>query len=357
MASVESPTRAECRIDTPAVPEEVLSAIRSMRAPIVIAHVVPDADALGAMLAIARCLTSSACAPRVALPDGSLSRRLAFMVEQAQVPIASHDDFAAADGFIVADTAKKPRCNVGRELKETDWSAGRPIVNIDHHKTNTRFGDVNWVVDDAGSSCELVYFLLVAVGRTAESACRPIDGITASLLYAGIQTDTVGFSLPTTRDWALLAAAQLVKAGADVAEVGRRLYHSQHKSEFDLLRVIYANTQTVADGKIAYSFASYDEIKRAGCTAADIDEQINVPRSLDGARIAMLFTEGNKGKTRINFRSSGEVTIADLAAQFKGGGHAQAAGAILDCGVEEAMETVVPRAVEHLAKFKPPEVA
>lgn len=347
MPSVESAMQSETAIVTPAVPPELLSAITRMRAPILIGHVVPDADALGSMLGLARSLAGDGCAPKVALPDGSLSRRLAFMIEQAEMPIASREDFAAADGFVVTDTAKKPRCNVGRELKETDWSAGRPVVNIDHHHTNTRFGDVDWIVDDAGSSCELVYFLLVAMGR-------PMDSVTASLLYAGIQTDTAGFSLPTTRDWALLAAAQLVKAGADVAEVGRRLYHSQDKSEFDLLRIIYANTTAVADGQIAYSFASFDEILGAGCTAADIDDQINVPRSLDGARLAMLFTEGNKGKTRINFRSSGEVTIADLAAQFNGGGHAQAAGAILDCGLEEAIKKVVPRAVEYLDKFSPP---
>ncbi|MCH7873558.1 MAG: DHH family phosphoesterase [Planctomycetes bacterium] len=347
MPSIESPMQTESPIVTPAVPEELLHAIKAMRAPIVITHVVPDADALGSMLALARSLTGESGKPKVSLPDGSLSRRLTFMFDQAGMFVATREDFAAADGFVVTDTAKKPRCNVGRELKETDWSAGRPVVNIDHHHTNTRFGDVDWIVDDAGSSCELVYFLLVALSR-------PIDAITASLLYAGIQTDTVGFSLPTTRDWALLAAAQLVKAGADVAEVGRRLYHSQDKSEFDLLRIVYANTRTAADGQIAYSFASFDEIHNAGCSAADIDDQISVPRSLDGARLAMLFTEGNKGKTRINFRSSGEVTIADLAAQFKGGGHAQAAGAILDCGLKEAMEKVVPRAVEYLAKFSPP---
>ncbi|MCH7592798.1 MAG: DHH family phosphoesterase [Planctomycetes bacterium] len=344
----------ESPIVTPPVPEELLHAIKSMRAPIVISHVVPDADALGSMLALARSLTGELGKPKVSLPDGSLSRRLTFMFDQAGMFVATREDFAAADGFVVTDTAKKPRCNVGRELKETDWSAGRPVVNIDHHHTNTRFGDVDWIVDDAGSSCELVYFLLVALQRATKSACGAIDASTASLLYAGIQTDTVGFSLPTTRAWALLAAAQLVKAGADVAEVGRRLYHSQDKSEFDLLRIVYANTTAAADGQIAYSFASFDEIHNAGCSAADIDDQISVPRSLDGARLAMLFTEGNRGKTRINFRSSGEVTIADLAAQFKGGGHAQAAGAILDCGLKEAVEKVLPRAIEYLAKFSPP---
>ena len=353
MHSVDSPMQTETAIATPSVPDELLSVVRAMRAPIIISHVVPDADALGSMLAIARSLTGRECSPKIALPDGSLSRRLAFMLDLADVPIASREDFAAADGFIVTDTAKKPRCNVGRELKESDWSAGRPVANIDHHHTNTRFGDVDWVVDDAGSSCELVYYLLDALQQSTKATCGAIDPNTASLLYAGIQTDTVGFSLPTTRDWAVLAAANLLNAGADVAEVGRRLYHCQSKSEFDLLRVIYANTKIVADGQIAYSFAGFDEIRDSGCTAADIDDQISVPRSLNGARVAMLFTEGNKGKTRINFRSSGEVTIADLAAQFKGGGHAQAAGAILDCGLEQAMEKVIPRAVDYLAKFTP----
>ncbi len=346
MESVESASLTESRVVTPTVPDEVISAISRMQAPIVIAHVVPDADALGAMFAIARALTSERCRTCVSLPEGSLSRRLRFMFETAHVRVADHDDFAQADGFIVTDTAKKPRCNVEPALKKGDWTAGRPIVNIDHHHTNTRFGDVDWIVADAGSTCELVYYLLVA-------ASHPIDAATASLLYAGIQTDTMGFSLPSTRASALHAAADLVARGADVGEVGHRLYHSQHKSEFDLLRVVYTNTRTAADGQIAFSSASYDEIHDAGCSAADIDEQISVPQSLNGARLAMLFTEGNKGKTRINFRGSGNVTVADLAAEFNGGGHSQAAGAILDCGLEEAIATVVRRAIEHLKKFDP----
>ncbi|MCH8913738.1 MAG: DHH family phosphoesterase [Planctomycetes bacterium] len=182
--------------------------------------------------------------------------------------IASADDFARADGFIVLDTAKKKRCNVGADLKQTDWSAGRPVINIDHHESNTRFGDINWIVGDAGSTCELVFYLLRAAGV-------PITPAVASLLYAGIQTDTLGFSLPSTTAAALHAAAFLVESGADVARLGERLGRSQRKSEFDLLRVVYANTKIVGEGDIAYSFAGYDEIHDAGCTAADIDDQIS----------------------------------------------------------------------------------
>ena len=107
----------------------------------------------------------------------------------------------------------------------------------------------------------------------------------------------------------------------------------------------------LADGQLSFSSADYDEIHSVGCTAADIDDQISVPRSLAGVRLAMLFTEGRKGKTRINFRSTGNVTVVDLAAEFDGGGHSQAAGAILDCPVADAVEKVVPRAVAFLKQF------
>ena len=328
----------------PTVPRDVIDAISPMRSPIVIAHVVPDADALGASLATATAFADDRCRAKVSLPEGSISQRLSFLVEWARPTVAMPNEFSAADGYIVLDTAKKDRCNVGAALKETDWSAGRPIVNIDHHSTNTRFGTVNWIVDDTGSTCELVYYLLRA-------ADRPIVPLTASLLYAGIQTDTLGFSLPTTRASALRVAADLLDLGANVGELGERLGRSQRKSEFDLLRVIYANTRIVGDGRVAYSSASYDEIQRAGCTAADIDEQINVPRSLDGVQLAMLFTEGRKGRTRINFRGSGRVTVIELAGEFKGGGHSQSAGAILDCGLQEAIDKVVPRAIEYVRRF------
>jgi phosphoesterase RecJ-like protein len=319
----------------------LIDALRLLTRPVVITHVVPDADALGAMLATVLAWTSDSCRPKASLPDESLSQRLTFLLGRANVAMATSEDFDVADGFVVLDAAGKGRCNVVPALKETDWSAGRPLLNIDHHATNTLFGDINWVVANAGSTCELVYALLRAAGR-------PISPVCASLLYAGIQTDTLGFSLSSTSAHALRAAADLVELGADVGDLGERLGRSLRKSEFDLLKVIYANTKLLAGGQLAYSFAGYDEIQSAGCTAADIDDQINVPRSLDGVRLAMLLTEGHRGKTRINFRSAGAVTVSELAAEFNGGGHAQAAGAVLDCGLQEAIDKVVPRAVEYL---------
>jgi len=326
------------------IPDDIVSALAGMRAPIMISHVVPDADALGSMFAMARAFRSDRCRAKVSLPDGSLSKRLAFMLDWAEVEVATGGDFSDADGFIALDTAKKPRCNIEKAIKETDWSAGRPLLNIDHHATNTAFGAINWIAGDASSACEMVGQLLLSIGK-------PVDAITASLLYAGIQTDTLGFSLPTTGAATLKTASQLASLGARVGELGERTDRNQTQSEFNLMRTVYANTIAVADGRIAYSSASHEEIHSAGCTAADIDDQINVPRSLNGVVLAMLFTEGHKGKTRINFRGSGEVTVVELAGLFGGGGHSQAAGAILSCPLEEAIAQVLPKAEAHLKKF------
>jgi len=343
-----APAHRAPAVPTPDVPPELVDALGALKAPIMISHVVPDADALGSMIAMGLAWAAPSCTPRIALPEGSLSKRLAFLVaDGATPPIADDADFASADGFVVLDTAKPARCNVGKERKQGDWVAGRPVINIDHHGTNTQYGDVNWVVPESCSSCELAYYLLVA-------AQRPIDPRIASLLYAGIQTDTIGFSLPTTSASSFQAAAALASYGADIPVLGERLCFSQSQSEFDLLRAIYANTRTLAGGGIAYSSATYEEIHDAGCTAADIDDQINVPRSLDGVRLAILFTEGNKGKTRMNFRGSGDVTVVELAGEFGGGGHSQAAGAILDCGIDEAMRKVLPAAEAHLKRFAAP---
>lgn len=331
----------------PQPPVALIEALQALRRPLIISHVVPDADALGSMFALACACAGTGSTARVALPEGSLSKRLAFLFEWAEVTKASDEDFAAADGFVTADTAKISRCNIGRERKETDWIAGRPVLNIDHHATNENFGTINWIVPEASSTCEMIYYLLRRMGVSISSTI-------ASLLYAGIQTDTLGFSLPTTNAACLRASADLIAAGADIGELGERLCRSQSPAEFNLLRVIYANTKTLADGDLAYSYADYDEIVGAGCTAADIDDQISVPRSLNGVRLAMLFTEGRQGKTRINFRGSGTVTVVELAQTFGGGGHPQAAGAILNSPIPEAIERVVPRAVEHLNNFPLP---
>ena len=276
----------------------------------------------------------------VSLPDGGVSQRLAFMVEMGAVERAGLDDFTEADAFVVVDTATRNRRNVSEALPP-DWDQGRPLINIDHHVSNERYGTVNWIVDDAASAAELVFGVIDAAGW-------PVDATTASLLFAGIFSDTQSFSLATTTANTLATAAALVELGARVGEIGDRLNRTQQVSEFRLWRTAANNTHLAADNRIAYSRVSYEEIAEAGCAAADIDEQVNIPRSLAGVQIAVFFSEGIRGTTRINLRGREGVSVLELAREMGGGGHQQAAGVTLNCGLDEAIARVLPAAMHHL---------
>lgn len=324
-----------------APPSELIEVLSNAKRPLVVGHVTPDADAIASMLSLARVLPSQAA--RVALERGKVAQKLRFMVEMGQVPSADAAEIADADLVAVVDTASTNRVNV-----EGKWEAiaGKFVVNIDHHITNPDFGRINWVVDSASSTSELIYRLITTAGW-------PLDATTASLLYAGIHSDTGGFSLPNTTADALEVAAALVRGGADIDMLGARLCRSQRRSEFDLIRVVYHNTRLAADGQIAYSTLSHQEIVSSGCTAEDIDDQVSIPRSLSGVRIAMLFSEGEPGVIRINFRGENGTPVLPLAQKLGGGGHTFSAGARIRDAMERVVERVLGEATSLLQAPSP----
>ncbi|MCP4245708.1 MAG: hypothetical protein GY778_01540 [bacterium] len=326
----------------PAVPSDLIEVLAGLRRPLVVGHVVPDADCLGSMLAVATTWPGDhADDAAVCLPACSVSQRLAFMVDWAGVRVVDGSGLADADGFVVLDTAKPERCNVGGPAS-TDWMAGRPVVNIDHHQTNTRFGTVNWVVSEASSAAELVFDAIRAAGR-------PLTATAASLLFAGLHADTRGFTVDGVQARSLAVAAELVEAGARVGEIGERLYRSRSEREFELLKLIHANTRLVADGRIALSTADHAEIAACGCGPADIDEQVEVPRSVAGIRMALLFTEGIPGRVRINLRGESGVSVLPLALELGGGGHVAAAGVVVEGSLSDAVNMVLTLAEKHLS--------
>ncbi len=298
------------------VPRELIDALNRAECPVVAGHVNPDADALGSMLALARAIPSKNVA--IALPGELLSQRLKFIRQfAADIPVADADRVRAADPLVSVDTAGTNRLNLPCTWDDV---SDRPVLNIDHHITNTDYGTMNWVVDHASSTCELVYALIA-------QADWPLDAETASMLYAGLYADTAGFSLPTTTAEVFEVAAALARAGAHVEAVAAALMRSQQPHEFELVRTVYHNTHIVADGRIAYATLSHQEILDAGCSPDDIDDQVSIPRSLLGVKVAILFSEGVPGVVRINFRGEDGTPVLPIAQEIGGGGHTFSAGA------------------------------
>lgn len=266
--------------------------------------------------------------------------RLRFLFDIADVTMADDAAFEAADLVAVVDTSQPSRTDVPKS-SPIDWCNRRQVLNIDHHFTNAQFGQVNWVVGDASSTCELVFEIL-------QSLDFQIDRPTGSLLYSGILTDTGGFSLPNTTSKSLHIAANLTELGVSPVEMAETINRSLGQPQFELLKLIYKNTRIIDDGAIAYSTISHQALREIGCKPSDIDDQVNVPRTLAGIAMAALFTEVKPGRVRINLRGESNTEVASLAQQFGGGGHRQAAGVIFAGTLEEAVNQIIPAAVATL---------
>lgn len=291
---------------------------------------------MGAMLAIARSLPGHGT---IALPRGHVGKKVAFMRGLASdVPITDEARQAEADAIIVLDTATTARINIAGKWEAI---ADRMVINIDHHITNADYGRINWIVDDASSTSEMVFHLILAAGW-------PIDATTASLLYAGLYADTAGFSLPSATPQAFESAAALVRLGADIERVGTFLCRNQQLSDFELLRMVYHNTRLIEHGTISYSTLRYEEIQQAGCTPEDIDDQVSIPRSLSGIRIAMLFSEIEPGVARINLRGENGTAVLPIAQRLGGGGHQYSAGVRVRGEFESVIQRVLSVAIEYL---------
>jgi phosphoesterase RecJ-like protein len=317
---------------------DICDTIRAAGKIALIGHVTPDADCFAVIGAMHLALPELGKYAYASLPEGTVARRLAFLVEMAGVKPATGHELAECDLALVMDTAKDRRVNVQGKLEALP---NAKIVNIDHHATNTCFGELNWIEGDASSTSELVYLLIRALG------CQ-ITPTIATLIYAGIHSDTQGFSLSNTTTRSLEISHQLAEAGADIIHTCEKLNRSRSRSEFELLKVIYRNTQVSEDGRLAWSTVNHAEITHAGCHANDIDDQVEVVRSIEGVKVAILFTEGRQGKIRMNFRGERGLSVLELAKEFGGGGHHASAGAILDGTVEEITDRVIPAAKEFV---------
>jgi phosphoesterase RecJ-like protein len=195
------------------------------------------------------------------------------------------------------------------------------LINIDHHESNTRFGDLNWVSGREPSTGELVYRLL-------KIAKWPITRQIANCLFTAISTDTGSFQYASTRPGTFHVSAELVTRGANLAKICDEVYQSYPLSRARLLKHVYSHFRLTHQNRIAYFWLKQADFARAGCDTDETEGLIDHIRAIAPVVVACVFEELEPEMTRISLRSKSErVNVSDIAAQFGGGGHAAAAGA------------------------------
>jgi len=320
-------------------PADILRLIEDHQRFAVIAHLRPDGDAIGSQLGLGLAL-EEAGKDVLFLNEDGVPGSLAFLPSSDQVIISAEADperAAAVEVVFALDTGNQERLgSTGLAIlpKTATW------VNIDHHVSNTGYGDLNYIDATAPATGEIIHRLLAEWGI-------PLTADGRGALFAAISTDTGSFRYPSTTDRTLGIAAELVRDGVKVGAMSESLYDSFPLRRLELTRELFKTLELECDGRVASWMLMPEIAKDLGIIPSDAEGLIDTLRGIDVVELAMYFEAMPDGKVRLSARSKeGGPDVCELCAAFGGGGHHRAAGARLTGPVDEARE----RVIKHVTK-------
>jgi phosphoesterase RecJ-like protein len=289
---------------------------------VITTHVQPDGDGIGSEVALAHWLGSQGKAANILNPHPA-PRRFDFLLKDIHAPGFDPETaerlLGPTDVLAVLDISVPARLG---PLEPHVRAYEGEIVVIDHHLGPTGFRGVDCRDTTAAATGELLHDLLVEWGAEITSEM-------ATALYAAIAYDTGGFRYSNTTARTHQAAADLIGHGADIQEINQRVFESVSPTRARLLSRVFGEFHLEAGGRLAWIALSRDLMEGAGAEAEDVEGVVEALRSLEHVELAILFKEIERGATKVSFRSAGEVDVSQLAGQFGGGGHKNAAGAFL----------------------------
>lgn len=314
--------------------KETIEAIKRDKRFLITSHVNLEGDSLGSQLAMKELLIGMGKSAYI-LDSDPVPGHYKFLPGADRIS-NDFNKIADFDAAIVLDCPTLKRAGkASKVIKEK----ARPVINIDHHISNERFGDINWIDPHASSAGEMVYRLYkkTGVNLTKEVALS---------LYIAILTDTGSFNYDNTSSVTHEIAGELLGYGLDPALVSESVYERRSVEDIRLLTLVLDTLKINKDGTVAYMEVTRKMLKETSADMAKSEGLINYARSIDKVRVAVLFKEDPKEKDKINvsFRSKGNGEVIDvnkIASVFGGGGHTKASGCIVSGTLEEAKKKVL----------------
>jgi len=297
---------------------------------VIASHVRPDGDAIGGLLGLGLALRDAGKSVQMILVDGAPSsfRNLEGSDLVKKEPAGEHDTFIAVD------------CADFKRLGKFFENFGQPDINIDHHKTNEKYGKLNLIEADEVATSAILTKYLPAWGLKITT---PI----ASALLAGILTDTLGFRTSNTTPESLRLAATLMETGVDMPEIYMR---ALVRKAYPAARYWGAGLSSLqSQNGIVWGTLTLQDRKSAGYTGNDDADLINMISAIDDHKVGMIFVEQVNHTVKISWRAlQPGVDVSQVAKHFNGGGHAAAAGADIEGSLTEVQREVLLKTREML---------
>ncbi len=314
----------------------IIQAFRKHKKFLVTTHVNPDADAAASALAVAFVLRSLGKTVTVVNQD-VIPGWLQFLPKASTFKKAGILKNVHYDAAIFLDCGDLARVgSVSTLLKD-----GKPLINIDHHKTNDRFGDLNLVLPGSSSTAEVLYGLFQKMNVRWSKEL-------ATLIYAGIMTDTGSFRYDCTSPETHRIAGELMAFGISPSDLYTRIYDVIPLKDLKLFLEVANSVEFLNNGKIA-CIELHKNVLRKFSDGFDVRDKIfGLLRSTKGVEVIAIFNEISVRQTRVNFRSKGSFDVAQLALKFNGGGHAKASGCTVDFSMQETRKKILREIIKGI---------
>ncbi len=304
--------------------------IKSSKNILITSHINPDGDTLGSMCGMYSLIELNFKKKCDMLVVSKVPKTYEFL---PNIKLAKHidniDKSRVYDLVINVDIASVERICDGKIL----FDKAKHTVNIDHHKTNISYADLNYVEGDASSASEIVYAI-------AKELNWKIDYDSAVCLFTGILTDTGSFKFDNTTSRSLRFAAEMIDMGLSTNEMYKKCFETQSKNMVLFQSYCVSKAVFLDDDKIAYTTVYKKDMEKFHGEEDFTEGLTEKLRAIVSTKVAFVAKEMNNGWCKISMRSK-SIDVAEICGVFGGGGHKFAAGCTMKYSVEEAVKKIL----------------
>ena len=305
--------------------DNILEEINKAETIVILTHENPDGDAVGTSLALYHSLKQMGKNPDIIIPV--LPRIFEFLPGTNEIKKESNVE--KYDLAISVDCATIKMLNGFSNYFED----AKVKISIDHHSTNTMFGDYNYVSPDSPACAQV---LLVVLDYLKVEVTKEIG----TCILTGIITDTGGFKYSGVTAETFEFVAWLLNKGINVSKIYRKVLQTKTRANFELNRIAADRLEFFEDGKIAYTYITKEDEEKVHAESGDHEGIVETGRDIEGVEVSIFIRQTDKG-CKVSMRSNEYVNVSDVCLLLGGGGHAHAAGVSMQCTIDQAKEKIL----------------
>ena len=293
-------------------------------------HTNPDGDAIGSLIAMG--LSLEVLNKRITLYNESPLPAVYRFLPSVDRVVGRLKTANRYDTAIILDCGELER--IGQAVSRVRQIP--TIINIDHHITNTSFGDYQLIETTASSTAEILY-------RLIKKMAIPLNRDIATLIYTGILTDTGSFRFSNTNQAAFTICEEMIRLGVNPYDIAKHVYGTYSLGRIKLLNLALDSIEISKNGKLSMMMLTQKMFAETGTQAEDVDGMINYARRIEDVKVAVLIQQDPNGTEKstnpnlfhVSLRSDGTIDVAEIASAFGGGGHPSAAGFSIESALSD----------------------